>query len=276
MRWKDGFTLVPGTFKDTESESASSSVVSDSVTPWTSLPGSSVHGILQARILELVAISFSRGSSKSRDWTRVSCVAGGFFFLSSEPPGKRLPKLEQGSNPFCQSPFSQVGAESVILNKAFLWDWYLVGHTFFFFFLVKWNECICFSSSACSFRETFWVWYAFINAFSEVSSSDLHHISKAITVNFNRNKLIRMPVKNTTVDFSCYVFVCQYQILNSRDIYLLTEIRVVEICHHNCIWTKQNAVFWNLNRVERWIKSLIYLSEVILKRFFAKAWRKNI
>ena len=34
-----------------------------------SLPGSSVHGILQARILEWVAIAFSRGSSKPRDQT---------------------------------------------------------------------------------------------------------------------------------------------------------------------------------------------------------------
>ena len=44
-----------------------------------SLPGPSVHGILQARILEWVAIPFSRGSSNSRDWTQVSCIAGGFF-----------------------------------------------------------------------------------------------------------------------------------------------------------------------------------------------------
>ena len=36
-----------------------------------SLPGSSVHGILQARILERVAIPFSRGSSQPRDWTHV-------------------------------------------------------------------------------------------------------------------------------------------------------------------------------------------------------------
>ena len=43
-----------------------------------SLPGSSVHGILQARIL-WVAILFSRGSSQPRDWTWVSCIAGGFF-----------------------------------------------------------------------------------------------------------------------------------------------------------------------------------------------------
>ena len=41
-----------------------------------SLPGSSVHGIFQARILEWVAISFSRGSSQPRDWTRVSHIVG--------------------------------------------------------------------------------------------------------------------------------------------------------------------------------------------------------
>ena len=44
-----------------------------------STPGSSVHEILQARILEWVAISFSRGSSQLRDWTWVSCTVGGFF-----------------------------------------------------------------------------------------------------------------------------------------------------------------------------------------------------
>ena len=38
-------------------------------------PGSSVHGILQSRILESVDIPFSRGSSWPRDWTRVSCVS---------------------------------------------------------------------------------------------------------------------------------------------------------------------------------------------------------
>ena len=48
------------------------SVVSDSFRPdgWNSPPGSSVHGILQARILGWVAISFSRGSSWPRDWTQ--------------------------------------------------------------------------------------------------------------------------------------------------------------------------------------------------------------
>ena len=43
------------------------------------LPGSSVHGILQAGILEWVAFLFSKGSSQLRDWTRVSCLTGRFF-----------------------------------------------------------------------------------------------------------------------------------------------------------------------------------------------------
>ena len=42
-------------------------------------PGSPVPGILQARILERVAILFSRGSSRPRDQTQASYIAGGFF-----------------------------------------------------------------------------------------------------------------------------------------------------------------------------------------------------
>ena len=50
-----------------------------------SLPGSSVHGILQAIVLEWVGISFFRASSLPRDWTQVSRIAG----RPSEPRGKR-------------------------------------------------------------------------------------------------------------------------------------------------------------------------------------------
>ena len=46
-----------------------------------SLPGSSVHGILQTRILEWVVIPFSRGSSQSRNQTPVSHFAGRFFTI---------------------------------------------------------------------------------------------------------------------------------------------------------------------------------------------------
>ena len=44
-----------------------------------SLPGSSIQGLFQARVLEWVAISFSRGSSRPRDWTRVSHITGRCF-----------------------------------------------------------------------------------------------------------------------------------------------------------------------------------------------------
>ena len=51
-----------------------------------SLQGSSIHSIFQARVLEWVAISFSRGSSRPRDQTQVSRIAADA--LTSEPPGK--------------------------------------------------------------------------------------------------------------------------------------------------------------------------------------------
>ena len=53
------------------------------------LPGSSVHGISQARILQWVATSFCRGSPPPRDRIHVSCIAGVFF--TTEPPRKPRP-----------------------------------------------------------------------------------------------------------------------------------------------------------------------------------------
>ena len=47
----------------------------------SSLPGSSVHGILQARIPEWAAIPFFRGSSQPKDQTQASCIAGRFFTI---------------------------------------------------------------------------------------------------------------------------------------------------------------------------------------------------
>ena len=70
-------------------------------------PGSSVHGILQARILEWVAIWFSKGSSWAKDWTWVSCVAGGFFTIWAITlpegviiPSAIQPRMESG----CRNP----------------------------------------------------------------------------------------------------------------------------------------------------------------------------
>ena len=68
----------------------------------SSLSGSSVLGILQARILEWVAIPSSRESSPPRDQTQASRIAGRFF--TTEPPGKpflryhRSPKISEPVN----------------------------------------------------------------------------------------------------------------------------------------------------------------------------------
>ena len=74
-----------------------------------SLPGSSIYGILQARILELVAVPLSRGSSQPSDRTQVSCIAGGFFtswatgeaqeYCSEEPIPSPADLLDPGVEP---------------------------------------------------------------------------------------------------------------------------------------------------------------------------------
>ena len=59
-----------------------------------------VHGILQARIMELVAVPFSRGSSQPRDWTQVSCIAGRFFtnWVIREAQDREQPNLKKYIN----------------------------------------------------------------------------------------------------------------------------------------------------------------------------------
>ena len=55
-------------------------------------PGSSVCGILQARVLEWVAIPFSRGSSQPRDRTCISCIAGRLYLLTYWKPSSCVQK----------------------------------------------------------------------------------------------------------------------------------------------------------------------------------------
>ena len=62
-----------------------------------SSPGSFVHGILQARILEWVAILFSKGSSQPRDWTWVSLIAGRFFAIWATRETDLLFKITRAS-----------------------------------------------------------------------------------------------------------------------------------------------------------------------------------
>ena len=75
-----------------------------------SLPGSSLHRILQARILEWFAIPFSRGSSQPGGWTRVSCVASGFF--TTEPPGKPIISSRRPQISLAEGDSGEIGTQN--------------------------------------------------------------------------------------------------------------------------------------------------------------------
>ena len=98
-----------------ESESISRSVVSDSLQPYgySSPPGSSVHGILWARILELVAIPFSRGSSNPGSEPGSSALWDDS--LQSEPPGK--PTLVDSETSLWMGAFLVLGGRGMKVGQ---------------------------------------------------------------------------------------------------------------------------------------------------------------
>ena len=77
--FKKSFSLSSSVWMCTVLSSQSCPTLCDLM--YRSLPGSSVYGILQARILEWVVIPFFRGSSQPRDWTQVSYITGRFFTI---------------------------------------------------------------------------------------------------------------------------------------------------------------------------------------------------
>ena len=99
-------------------------------------PESSVHGILQARILEWVSIPFSRGSSQPRDQTWVSCIAGRFFMVwATRVAAKSLQSCPSLCDPIDRSPpgFSIPGIlqartlEWVAISFSNAWKWKVKG-----------------------------------------------------------------------------------------------------------------------------------------------------
>ena len=90
-----------------------------------SLQGFSVHGISQARTLEWVVISFSRGSSQPRDQTTCPALARGFFFFTTEPPGKSTVKIRAEINEIetNQRPTSPSWRRSVLSVHWKIWCW---------------------------------------------------------------------------------------------------------------------------------------------------------
>ena len=87
-------------------------------------PGSSVHGILQAWILEWVAVPLSRGSSPPRDRTRVSCIAGRFFTMwaTNEAQANTGDIRDAGSIPGSGRPLKEgIATHSSILAWRIPW-----------------------------------------------------------------------------------------------------------------------------------------------------------
>ena len=83
----------------------------------------SVHGILQVRVLEWVAIPLSGGSPQPRDWTWVSCIAGRFFTIwaTREAPTHTTPL-----SPclLCKSPDSALTLSSALIIKVLFETWW--------------------------------------------------------------------------------------------------------------------------------------------------------
>ena len=119
-----------------------------------------VHGILQARILEWVDVPFSRGSSKSRDWTKHSCIAGRFFtrwamreghvqivqYISSQeahlcnlPPGEEAEHSLPSGSARSTLTWSLLTSYHVTTTLTFT----TIGYLFFLFlFNFKWRPCV--------------------------------------------------------------------------------------------------------------------------------------
>ena len=85
-----------------------------------SLPGSSVHGIPQAGILELVVIPLSRGSSWPRDQTWVSCIAGRFFTVWVTRDIQKSEESDQSAATLYCMAISATPVPSSFRNPSFL------------------------------------------------------------------------------------------------------------------------------------------------------------
>ena len=81
LAWRIPWTEEPGRLQSMELQSIRHNWMTTTTnTMDSSPPGSAIHGIFQARVLEWAAISFSRGSSQPRDRTRVSYIADRRFY----------------------------------------------------------------------------------------------------------------------------------------------------------------------------------------------------
>ena len=139
------------------------SVVSDCNPMDCSLPGSSACGILQARLLEWVAIFSSRESSQPRDQLYVSCIAGRFF--TTEPPGKpqgkdltRKKKEQRQVSRVFQSPLTACSVPWNPSVQAALYPPASLGPVFclvYLLFIFPFYNVVSMSCCICLFHHTY-------------------------------------------------------------------------------------------------------------------------
>ena len=145
-------------------------------------PGSSVHGISQARIVEWAAISFSRGSSWTRNWTHVSCI--GKQILYTVPPGK--PKWENKITPIkshCSRQLYhlqnyQLGKTVCFTNRVWHqasefsthwwgWEWNLsIISTYISLIMKRWASCCIFFAFSLNCLFFFLILYIWSSLFT--------------------------------------------------------------------------------------------------------------
>ena len=113
-------------------------------------PGSPIHGILQARTLEWVAISFSMASSQHRDQTQVSCIAGRFFTVWST--------REAWGCPLLFWPWRSRSAPVWSGRSPWLWEWEISSSfiSYLFLYLLSSLSCCLSPTSPPFFFFLFW------------------------------------------------------------------------------------------------------------------------
>ena len=151
-----------------------------------------VHGILQARILEWVAVPFSTGSSQPRDRTQVSHIAGRFFTswatkeaLSPQRPGEYQVPISPG--------FSVAVTKSAHKAAAFLHAPRFLSFFFFFFeFLIFYQSRPDFRCRVCFWCTGTWFSYiqTYVYSFVFFSHIDYHSVFSWLPVLFSRSFLI--------------------------------------------------------------------------------------
>ena len=106
----------------------SCSVMSNSLPRNCSPPRSSIHGIFQARILEWVAISFSRGSSRPRDQTQVSHIAGRCFTILATREVQKKKNQDEVSEITSVMQVKQLWSIEESLSSDKEWTWAVLLH----------------------------------------------------------------------------------------------------------------------------------------------------